>query len=67
MAFSADGTLIAAGAANGSLRIWDAQDRGLLHAFKVHEGAVKSIAFRPVSHQIATAGADGKIKVWQLA
>jgi WD40 repeat protein len=27
----------------------------------------RSVAFRPTSQQIATAGSDGTIKVWQLA
>ena len=45
--------------------LWDAQTgRHAALAMNGHTGTVWAVSFRPDGSQIATAGADGTVKVW---
>ncbi|MGI5499408.1 hypothetical protein [Lentzea sp. CA-135723] len=69
LAFSPDGTLIAAGTTDDVVRVWDVRDprnpqvRAVLHG---HTERVWGVAFAPDNRTLATAGADRSVRVWDL-
>lgn len=76
-AFSRDGRLLAYPGVNGALLIaetaeWSdpaadpAQPRRI-QAFDGHPGGVGYLAFHPAGRHIASSGADGSVRIWELA
>ncbi len=47
MAFSPDGTLLAAVVESGAVRLWRVSDGALLHTLRGHEGPITLVAFTP--------------------
>ncbi|HQF62718.1 MAG TPA: hypothetical protein PLT26_09475 [Anaerolineaceae bacterium] len=66
LAFSPDNRWLAAGSADGSVRILDIAT-GREIARLNHAGPVSRVAFSPDGQQIITAGQDGAVRVWQVA
>ncbi len=64
LAFSPDGKYFAAGAADGLLKVWRWDNRGMPQIFKGHTGAVTRLAFSADSRQLRSASKDGTVKVW---
>ena len=65
VAFSADGTLIAAASSDNSAKIWDAASGTLLLTLP-GPTSVASLAFTPDRSTIVTTGADGTTRIWPL-
>ena len=57
--------LLICGTADGFLTQWDLATLHETNFYQAHSGRINSIAYSPFSHQIATASADGIVKVWQ--
>jgi NACHT domain- and WD repeat-containing protein len=64
-AFSPNGALLAAGAADGMVAVWDMSSRELLLAAAEHPGrAVRQCGFSPDGSWMYTAGENGRLKLW---
>jgi len=68
VAFSPDGSYLAAGGDDSRLIVWKVlgQERPDLYFTGNHEGGVWTVTFAPGEDRMASAGADGQIKIWDL-
>ena len=66
VAFSSDGTLLAAGTAAGETRVWHVPDGKPLLACGGHANWVMSVAFSPAGTLLASSGSDHTIKLWNV-
>jgi WD40 repeat protein len=64
VSLSSDGSLIASGSEDTTVRIWDAE-RGIeIQRLEGHTKTVRSVAFSPDSQWIASASVDKTVRVW---
>lgn len=66
VAFSADGTKLAAGNLEGSVKIYDAADGKEIASIDTNDGTW-ALAFSPDGSKLATGGWDQTIHVWDIA
>ena len=66
VAFSPDGTLLAAGLEDATIRLWRIADQTPLQTLEGHSGAVWSVAFSPDGSLLASGSADSDINLWSL-
>jgi WD40 repeat protein len=65
VAFSPDGSLIAAGDTDGNVAQWDAATGGLLQHYEgAHAGFISAVAFSPNGAVFVTLSSDGTILQW---
>ena len=65
VAFSPDDRHVLTGSADGTAKLWDAENGHIIKTLQSHEKAVNSVSFSfPSGHQILTAGTDGSVKLW---
>ncbi len=64
IAFSPDGTKIAAASKNGTPRVWSLESGEKLLDLHGHKQAVMSIAFSADGNQIYTGGVDASLAIW---
>src|SRR5262249_49560539 len=78
--FSPDDKQVATGALDGVIKIWDTEKCAELclnketavkakplHKMKAHSGGVYGLAYSPDGKRLASAGADGMVKIWNPA
>jgi WD40 repeat protein len=70
VAFSRDGSLLAAGAADGTVRLYSVSDPAHPALLATADGAgstVSGLAFAASGATVAAAGTDGTVRLWQVA
>jgi WD40 repeat protein len=65
LAFTADGTTLVSGSADGTLQLWDATTAQERANLKGHQGTVLAAAFLADGQALASGGADRVVKLWQ--
>ena len=66
LAWSPDGSYIAAASVLGPVTIFEGRRRSVIHDLEGHEFGTMSIAWHPDSKVLASAGQDGKIRLWDM-
>lgn len=65
LAWSTDGTRLAAASVSGQVAIYDAAQGRAIHLFEqAHADGCDAVAWRPDGKALATAGRDGRWKLW---
>ena len=64
LAWSPDGTMLAAASASGPITLYASQDGASRHALPGHDGGTNAVAWRPGGTFIASGGQDGTVKLW---
>lgn len=66
IAFSHDGSQLAAASGDGAIRVWDLLN-GALTTLRGHDGHVYSVAFNSAKRdQIVSSGNDGLVRFWNM-
>ncbi|HEY3964873.1 MAG TPA: WD40 repeat domain-containing protein [Planctomycetaceae bacterium] len=66
LSLSPDGTSVASGGGDGTVRIWDLEDRSQEAVLRGHTGRVLGLAWSPDGTTIVTGGNDNSIRIWDL-
>jgi|GEM_PF-1297353 len=67
VAFSPDGTTLASGSWDTTIKLWNVATGGLLRTLTGHTGYVYSVAFSPDGTTLASGSEDNTIKLWNVA
>ena len=67
MAFSPDGSLLASGSYDKTVKLWDVGDRRVIATLRGHQDQVFRIAFSPDGKSLASCSGDGTTIVWNVA
>jgi WD40 repeat protein len=67
IAFSPDSRTLAAGAWDGSIRLWEPVKGREIRQYVGHNGWVKAVAFSPDGKTLASGGKDRIIRLWETA
>jgi WD40 repeat protein/serine/threonine protein kinase len=64
--FTSDGTRLATGGLDGTVRLWDAATGREIYTISAHNGDVTKVALSPDGKCIASAGSDRSVKIWDV-
>jgi WD40 repeat protein len=65
LSWSSDGSRLAAAAIGGPVHVFDASSGKVVHELPGHGFGTAAVAFQPGGSLIATAGQDGKARLWK--
>ncbi|EKM58765.1 uncharacterized protein PHACADRAFT_248841 [Phanerochaete carnosa HHB-10118-sp] len=66
VAYSLKNDLIASGAADGRVRVWNAKSGAFVAEFQGHEEMVKNVMFTPDGCNLLSHADDGSIRYWSI-
>src|SRR5262245_48211634 len=67
LAYSRDGSRLASGSKDGTVRLWDAQSGKPLTVMDEHRDMVVAVAFSPDGKLLAASSHDTAVKLWDTA
>ncbi len=67
VAFSPDGTTVASGSTDGTVKLWHAATGQLKSTLKGHTSQLISVAYSPDGKTLASVGHDRTVKLWDMA
>ncbi|RJP38740.1 MAG: hypothetical protein C4547_04095 [Phycisphaerales bacterium] len=67
VAYSPDGSVLAAGEKRGRIRMWRTRDGSSIRTLHGHEGRTTAVAFSPDGLTFASGGEEGDVKVWRMS
>ncbi len=65
--FSPDGTLLASGCEDGTIKLWNVTSRTLIRTLTEHADDVRSVKFSPNGQMLASACDDTSIILWNVS
>ena len=66
MAYSNSGVFVAAGYADGGVRLWEAKTGTFIAEYEGHTGRIRSVAFTPNDEDIISSSEDGTVRGWNV-
>ena len=66
VAFSPDGSTLASGSSDNTVRIWNTQTGAHIRTLTGHAGWVFSVAFSPDGDTLASGSLDGTVRLWEV-
>ena len=67
VSFSPDGTTLASGSVDDTIRLWDVATGRQLRTLQGHTGWVSSVSFSPDGTTLASGSGDDTIRLWDVA
>ena len=67
VAFASDGTTVASGSGDGTVKLWDVTTQTNIATLEGHNGWVSSVAFASDGTTVASGSRDGTVKLWDVA
>lgn len=67
LAFSHDGTRLAAAGSDGAVRVWALSGSAPAVVLRGHHGSANAVAFSPDDTEVVSGGHDGSVRLWELA
>lgn len=66
MKFHPDGLILAGGAEDNSVQVWDIKEQVTVATLTGHEGEIEALSFSENGYYLASASKDGTVKLWDL-
>jgi WD40 repeat protein len=66
VSFSPDGSLLASGSKDKTIKLWRVSDGSLVRTLTGHTDWVMSVSFSPDGSLLASGSVDKTIKLWQV-
>jgi len=67
VSFSPDGSLLASGSYDSTIKLWRVADGSLVRTLKGHTDWVNSVSFSPDGRLLASGSEDNTIKLWRVS